>query len=414
MPALQPVRGTHDILSDDFRLHRWVGDVAAGIAARYGFEEMTPPVFEFTNVFARTLGETSDVVTKEMYTFDDRSGDSITLRPEFTAGIARAFMSNGLTQQVPVKTFSRGPVFRHERPQKGRLRQFHQIDVEILGVAQPQADIEVVAAGAHILQELGVADRVELQINSLGDPESRQRYRDVLLDYLQAHQADLSEESRQRMNKNPMRIFDSKDDGDKAIMTDAPLLRDHLNEEAQAFFATVLAGLDALGIDYTLNPKLVRGLDYYTLTAFEFVTDTLGAQGAVLAGGRYDGLMEMMGGKATPGIGWAAGVERLAMMVGDGPAATRPIVIIPAGPAGEAAALGLTQSLRQSGYRVDLGYSGNMGKRMKRANKLHARVCIILGEDEMSRGAATVRDMDTGEQTEVVLDNMIEHLSPYR
>ena len=331
MADLQPVRGPHDILADDFRLHRHICDRAAALAARHGFQEMTPPIFEFTEVFSRTLGETSDVVTKEMYTFDDRGGDSITLRPEFTAGIARAFMSNGLAQEAPLKFFARGPVFRHERPQKGRLRQFHQIDVEILGVPGAQADIEVIALAAHILDDLGVAKDVRLELNTLGDPESRQAYRGVLLDYLAKYRNDLSEDSRTRMDKNPLRIFDSKDKGDQDIMSSAPLLQDHLNDTSRAFFDEVLAGLEALGIAYEVQPRLVRGLDYYSHTAFEFVTGTLGAQGTVLAGGRYDGLMEQMGGRATPGIGWAAGVERLSMMLGTAPAGERPIVVIPMG-----------------------------------------------------------------------------------
>ncbi len=414
MSSLQPVRGTHDILFDDFRLQRQVQETAAEIALRYGFREMTPPVFEFTEVFSRTLGETSDVVTKEMYTFTDRGGESITLRPEFTAGIARAFMSNGLAQEVPYKVFSRGPVFRHERPQKGRLRQFHQIDVEIIGVPTPQADIEIVAVGAHILEALGLKDRVRLELNTLGDPESRQTYGGLLRDYLEAHRGDLSEDSQNRLVRNPMRIFDSKDASDQAIMAEAPLLREHLNAASSDFFAEVLAGLDAIGIAYSLNPRLVRGLDYYTHTAFEFITEDLGSQGAVLAGGRYDGLMEQMGGRATPGIGWAAGVERLAMMVGEAAAPPRPIVVIPVGAAAAASALALTQRLRHAGLRIDLGYSGNVKKRMQRANKLNASAVLMLGEDELAKGVVTVRDMTTETQAEVALDALEAHLDAYR
>ena len=410
MADLQPVRGTHDILADDFRLHRHICDLAAGLAARHGFQEMTPPIFEFTDVFSRTLGETSDVVTKEMYTFDDRGGDSITLRPEFTAGIARAFMSNGLAQEAPLKFFARGPVFRHERPQKGRLRQFHQIDVEILGVPGAQADIEVIALAAHILDELGVAKDVRLEINTLGDPESRQSYRGVLLDYLAKYRNDLSEDSRTRMDKNPLRIFDSKDKGDQEIMSSAPLLQEHLNATSRGFFDDVLAGLDALGIACEVKPRLVRGLDYYSHTAFEFVTETLGAQGTVLAGGRYDGLMEQMGGRATPGIGWAAGVERLAMMIGTPPAAERPIVIIPMGDDAQGPAMKIADDLRRSGHTVDMGYSGNLKKRMARADKANAKAVLILGSDELARGAATLRNMESGTQAEVPLNKIIETL----
>ncbi len=273
-------------------------DTAQATALLYGFEEMTPPVFEFTDVFQRTLGDTSDIVTKD--TFEDRGGDSITLRPEFTAGIARAFMSNGLQQTVPVKFFARGPVFRYERPQKGRLRQFHQVDVEILGVPGPQADIEVIAVGAHLLQALGVSADVKLEINTLGDTESRQNYRDTLVAYLNGHKGSLSEDSLNRLEKNPLRIFDSKDEGDRSVMADAPLLSEHLNDHSRQFFDEVLQGLADVGIEANINRRLVRGLDYYSHTAFEFVTDKLGAQGAVLAGGRYDGLMEQMGGKPMP------------------------------------------------------------------------------------------------------------------
>jgi histidyl-tRNA synthetase len=414
MATLQPVRGTHDLLPEDMRAQRHVADTAAAIALLYGFEEMTPPVFEFTDVFQRTLGDTSDIVTKEMYTFEDRGGDSITLRPEFTAGIARAFMSNGLQQTVPCKFFARGPVFRYERPQKGRLRQFHQVDVEILGVPGPQADIEVIAVGAHLLKALGIAADVTLEINTLGDTESRLNYRDTLVSYLTGHKDKLSEDSLNRLEKNPLRIFDSKDEGDRAVMADAPLLSEHLNDHSREFFDTVLEGLADVGVAANINRRLVRGLDYYSHTAFEFVTDKLGAQGAVLAGGRYDGLMEQMGGRPTPGIGWAAGVERLAMMVGDAAGSVRPIAVVPVGADAGRAAMKITQSLREAGYHVDLGYSGNMGKRMKRADKINAIATVILGEDELARDAASVRDMQSGEQTEVPLSDLREHLAKYR
>ncbi|MBT5297640.1 MAG: histidine--tRNA ligase [Rhodospirillaceae bacterium] len=414
MSSLQPVRGTHDILPDDFRLQKSVADCAAEIAGRYGFKEITPPVFEFTEVFARTLGDTSDIVTKEMYTFEDRGGDSITLRPEFTAGIARAFMSNGLAQEIPCKFFCRGPVFRHERPQKGRLRQFHQVDVEIIGVPGPLADIEVIAVGAHFLETLGVLGDAVLQLNTLGDTESRLAYREKLIGYLEGHKGDLSEDSLARLQKNPLRIFDSKDHGDQAVMADAPLLGDHLNDHSNEFFTHVRDGLDALGIAYEINSRLVRGLDYYCHTAFEFVTDTLGAQGAVLAGGRYDGLMEQMGGRAMPGIGWAAGVERLSMMVGEAPAAPNLIVVIPLGDVAEREGLKVTQQLRHAGLVVEMGYSGNMKKRINRANKAGAGAVVIIGEDELTKGVATVRNMETGEQTEIALDALVDHLAAYR
>ena len=412
MSDLQPVRGTHDLLPDESRRHRHVEDTAFAVARRYGFGEIVTPIFEFTEVFSRTLGETSDVVTKEMYTFADRSGDSITLRPEGTAGVARAFISGGLSQNLPLKLFYRGPMFRHERPQKGRLRQFHQVGVELLGVEGPQADIEVIALGYHILSELGLSDKVRLELNSLGDAESRATYRDALVAYLSGHKSKLSQESLERLERNPLRVLDSKDEGDRAVVIDAPILADHLNDASRQFFQTVQDGLAAVGVPVHLNPRLVRGLDYYCHTAFEFTTTALGAQGTVLAGGRYDGLIGQMGGPATPGIGWAAGVERLSMLVDDVTALNRPLVIIPMGDGVEP--LRLAQRLRQAGFVVDLGYSGNMKKRMNRANKLGARAALIMGEEEWSRQAVAVRDLDTGEQEEVPLTMLEDHLTRFR
>lgn len=409
MSSLQPVRGTHDLLPEDSRRHRQVEATAFEIAQRYGYGEIVTPIFEFTEVFARTLGETSDVVTKEMYTFEDRSGDSITLRPEGTAGVARAFISGGLAQSLPLKLFYRGPMFRHERPQKGRLRQFHQVGVEMLGVESPLADVEVIAMAWRILCTLGLGDKVKLEINTLGDQESRIAYRETLVAFLAPHRDKLSEESRARLDKNPMRVLDSKDEGDRKIVEGAPLITDCLTPAAKEFFEQVTLGLTALGVPFEVNSKLVRGLDYYCHTAFEFTTTALGAQGTVLAGGRYDGLIGMMGGPATPGIGWAAGVERLSMLVDAAAETGRPVSIIPMGD--QMAALKLADALRAAGLAVDLGFSGNMKKRMVRANKANSRIAIILGEDEMSRGAVTWRDLDSGEQREVPLAGIEELLS---
>ncbi|MBM3564854.1 MAG: histidine--tRNA ligase [Alphaproteobacteria bacterium] len=413
MASLQPVRGTRDILPDEMRRHRRVEDAARAVAVRYGFAEMATPIFEFTDVFVRTLGDTSDIVTKEMYSFE-RSGDAITLRPENTAGVARAFISNGLQQQLPLKVFYRGPMFRYERPQKGRMRQFHQIGVELLGVADPLADVETIALARHVLEELGVADKTVLELNTLGDGESRDAYRNRLVGYLRDFENKLSEDSRARLAKNPLRILDSKDEGDRRIVAGAPLMGESLNDASKRFFESLLKGLDACGVPYKLNPRLVRGLDYYSHTAFEFTTDALGAQGTVLAGGRYDGLIEQMGGPPTPGIGWAAGVERLALLVAEPGPAAHVIAVIPVGPEQADAALKLTQRLRRSGFAVDLGFSGNVGKRMKRADKIGAAVAILLGEAELARGAATVRNMKTGEQADVPLDELDSRLAAFR
>jgi histidyl-tRNA synthetase len=413
MPALQPARGTQDLLPDTMRRHRRVVETARETAALYGFAEIATPIFEFTEVFARPIGEHTDIVAKEMYTFTDRGGEEVTLRPENTAGVVRAVLSNGLTQATPLKFFYSGPMFRYERPQKGRLRQFHQIDVELIGVAQALGDIEVIALGAAILDALGVLARTELEINTLGDTASRDAYRTALVDYYRAHLADLSDDSRDRLERNPLRILDSKDARDTEINAQAPSFAAYLTPEARAFFDHVCAGLDRLGIAYRLSPRLVRGLDYYCHTAFEFVTDALGAQGTVLGGGRYDGLMGVMGGPETPGVGWAAGIERLALLVAEPPAPPRPIVIVPLGEAAEAASLTLAQSLRRAGFTVDLGYSGNLRRRLSRADKIKARAAVILGEDELARGAATLRDLDTGVQTEVPFDALADRLAPF-
>ncbi len=390
-----------------------VTDTAARIAARYGYLEMSTPVFEFTEVFKRSLGDTSDVVTKEMYTFAMREGEQITLRPEATAGIARAFISNGLIQQLPQKFFYSGPMFRHERPQKGRQRQFHQIDVELLGVAEPLGDVEIIAVGAHILEALGVLPRTTLELNTLGDPDSRRGYRAALVEYFGDQRDRLSKDSLERLERNPLRILDSKDEGDRRLVADAPLFGDYLNQASVDFFSRVTAGLETLGIAYQLNPRLVRGLDYYTHTAFEFTTTELGAQGAVLAGGRYDGLIETIGGPSTPGTGWAAGVERLAMLLTEAPSVPRPIAVVPVGGQAEELALVLVQRLRHEGFAVDLGFSGNIRKRMKRADRVRARAAVILGEDELAKDSATVRDLDTGEQELVSLDSLSDRLARF-
>ncbi|HXQ52991.1 MAG TPA: histidine--tRNA ligase [Stellaceae bacterium] len=414
MVSLQPVRGTQDLLPPEQRRHRFVVETARAIAERYGYGEIATPIFEFTEVFARPIGETTDIVQKEMYTFHDRGGEEITLRPEYTAGIVRAVISNGLTQSLPLKLFASGPMFRYERPQKGRFRQFHQIDVELIGVAQPLGDIEVIALGAEILDALGVLSKTELEINTLGDTLSRHAYRAALVDYYGRHRGDLSEDSLNRLERNPLRILDSKDPSDKRINADAPSFADYLTEDARQFFAAVLAGLDRVGIAYRLSPRLVRGLDYYCHTAFEFVTTALGAQGTVLGGGRYDGLMGVMGGPETPGVGWAAGIERLALLVAEPPPPPRPIAIVPLGAAAEETALTLAHELRRFGFAIDLGYSGNLRRRLSRADKIKARAAIILGDNELVRRVATLRDLDTGEQIEVPLDALRERLQAFR
>ena len=411
MPPLQPVRGTRDLSPEEARRHRHVVETARDVAERYGYLEAAVPIFEFTEVFQRTLGETSDVVTKEMYTFEDRGGDRLTLRPEVTAGLARAVISGGGAQDLPLKYFASGPMFRYERPQKGRLRQFHQIDIELFGVPEPQGDVEVIAVGAHILAALGVLGATTLELNTLGDTASRAAYRAALVAYLSGHRARLSEDSRGRLDRNPLRILDSKDAGDREIVADAPDFADYLNAESRDFFAAVRDGLEALGIAHTLNRRLVRGLDYYCHTAFEFTTTALGAQGGVVAGGRYDGLIPTMGGPDIAGTGWAGGIERLAMLCDTVPGPPRPVAVVPVGAAAEAPAWKLAHELRHRGLVVEVGFRGNLSRRLRRANKLGARAAVLLGDDELAKGVATVRDLDTGRQTEVGLDALGDFLS---
>jgi len=404
---LQPARGTHDLIGDEFRRHHQVIETARRIAALYGFEEWATPIFEDTRVFARGLGDTSDVVSKEMYTFEDRGGESITLRPENTAGVCRALVSNGLTQaNLPRKVFYAGPMFRYERPQKGRYRQFHQIGIEVLGAAEPLADAEVIACGWHIQQELGIAEGTVLEINTLGDTASRDAYRAALVAYFAAHREVLSADSQARLERNPLRILDSKDPADRTIIADAPTIHDHLTGEAAGFYAAVKRYLDAFHVPFRENARIVRGLDYYSHTAFEFVTDRLGAQGTVMGGGRYNGLVEEMGGPPTPSVGWAAGVERLSLLLeaaGRTQPAPRPVAVIPVGEAAEGAALDLLQTLRRAGVVSEIAYRGNLKRRMERANRIAARAAIIIGEEELARGVAQLRDLDAGTQEAVAI-----------
>ena len=410
MAKLQCVRGTYDLYGAPKRKAKKVVETAASVVEKYGFEEIETPIFEFTEVFARNLGETSDIVTKEMYCFEDRGGESLTLRPEGTAGIVRAFISEGMQQNLPLKFYYTGPMFRYERPQKGRQRQFTQFGVELLGVATPQADIEVIAMAYAFLERLGLEGAVTVEINSLGDSESRAAYRKKLVAYLKEHYDELSEESKIRLEKNPLRVLDSKEECDKAVVENAPLYADSLNESSATFFKKVLEGLDLLGIKYHVNNRLVRGLDYYAHTVFELTTDKLGAQGTVLAGGRYDGLVAQMGGGDVSGIGWACGVERLALLLDKEPERPRPIAVIPVGEEEENAALKVANDLRLAGFTIELSYSGNLKKRMIKANKVNACKAVIIGSEELKSGAVTVKNLDSGEQKIVYLSDLTEEI----
>ncbi len=410
MEKVQCVRGTYDLYGDAKRKMNKVVATGAGVVEKYGFEEIETPIFEFTEVFARNLGDTSDIVTKEMYCFEDKGGESLTLRPEGTAGVVRAFVSNGMQQNLPVKFFYHGPMFRYERPQKGRQRQFTQFGVELLGVETPQADIEVIAMAYEFLEKLGLSGQVTVEINSLGDAESRDAYREKLVAYLQEHFDELSDDSKNRLERNPLRILDSKEECDKAVVENAPRYADSLNEASKQFFADVLHGLDLLGIKYRVNDRLVRGLDYYSHTVFELTTDKLGAQGTVLAGGRYNGLVAQMGGGDVAGIGWACGVERLSMLLDEKPYKQRPIAVIPVGEDAQNAALKIAHQLRLNGFCVEQSYSGNMKKRLIKANKVNAEYAVILGSDELATDAVTLKNLDSGEQKNISVKDLIEEL----
>lgn len=407
---VQPVRGTNDLFGSEYNKHKHIIKTAMHLASVYGYEGIETPIFEHTAVFKRSIGETSDIVGKEMYTFLDRGGEEITLRPEGTAGVIRAVISNGLTQNMPLRFIYNGPMMRYERPQLGRRRQFHQLGVECLGLDHPLADVETISLATSILKELGVLSKTILIINTLGDQNSRQAYRQALVDYFTPYRSQLSEDSQTRLEKNPLRILDSKDPGDRLLIEKAPSFEDYLSEESKDNFATVCKGLDALGIAYTINRHLVRGLDYYNYTAFEFVTDTLGAQGTVLAGGRYDGLMVQLGGPETSGIGWALGIDRLALMIDEPASVKPPISVIPIGDALFHEAFTLSMTLRSRGFPIDFAYSGNMNKRLKRANKIGSVAAIMIGEEEHAKGLVSLKNLVTGEQIQLPLGQLEEHL----
>ena len=411
MTTPQPVRGTQSLLGEDADRFHAVVEAFDRVRRLFGFKRVEVPVIEQTAVFARTIGETTDVVSKEMYTFEDRGGELITLRPEFTAGLCRAYLSEGWQQFAPLKLAVHGPAFRYERPQKGRFRQFHQLDAEVIGAGEPAADVELLSLGDQLLGELGIHDGVTLQLNTLGDTETRDAWRAALVDYFQSHKSSLSEDSLTRLERNPLRILDTKDPKERPIADAAPPIDDYLTSEASDFFAQVTAGLDAAGVQWTRNARLVRGLDYYRHTAFEFVTDRLGAQGTVLAGGRYDGLVESLGGPHTPAVGWAAGIERLAMMI-EAPQPDRPdVVIVPLGSQAETASTKILAELRQWGIAADMAYRGNTKKRFAKADSAGAAFALVLGDDELARSEINVKDLLDGTQSSVPLNALKDSLA---
>jgi len=413
---VQTIRGTKDLYGEEQISFDYIVANAQHIGSLYGFEHLTTPIIEFSEVFDRSLGETSDVVNKEMYTFTDRGGDSITLRPEFTASVCRAFISNGLDHQIPLKFFSHGPLFRYERPQKARQRQFHQLNFEVLGVSSFRADVELIVLATHLLKKLGIDSKVELNINSLGCHKSRLAYRTALVEYLSKYFSELSDESKIRFEKNPMRILDSKDENDQKIIQSAPMIDQYYTDEARIFYDNILQSLSDKGIEYIKNPKIVRGLDYYTHTAFEFVTSELGAQGTVLAGGRYDSLIRNLGGKDVAGVGFASGIERLMLLLEKGPSSKRPITIIPISPQQYGYASSLVDVLRFNDFTIyfDLDDNIDNSKRMKKALACNSKFVLFIGENEVLNNSVMIKDLDNREQIEIKNNDLIDHLHLYK
>lgn len=420
--SLQAIRGMNDILPEQTPLWRYFEGVVANLLDEYGYRQIRMPIVEVTELFKRSIGEVTDIVEKEMYTFDDRNGDSLTLRPEGTASCVRAVLEHGLSNNGQVqKLWYIGPMFRYERPQKGRYRQFHQIGVEVFNLAGPDIDAELIALTWRLWQRLGLRDAVTLELNSLGTSESRARYREALVTYLEARKEQLDEDSQRRLGSNPLRILDSKVPETQALLVDAPKLSDYLDDESRAHFEGLKARLDALGIRYVVNPKLVRGLDYYSKTVFEWVTDKLGAQGTVCAGGRYDGLVEQMGGRPTPGVGFAMGIERLILLL-------ETLNLVPAeiarqidvyfcalGEAAELAAIHLAEQLRDQlpGLRLQVNAGGgNFKTQLKKADRSAALFALVLGEDELARQVIGFKPLrGQGEQQEIAWSALAEHLA---
>lgn len=405
----QPVRGTHDLMGDAMRTHRRVIEKSRLLARVYGFEEIMTPLFEFSSVFHR-LGLSSDIVSKETYSFTDRGGESLTLRPEGTAGVMRAVISNGLTQSTPLRYFYHGPMFRYDRPQKGRQRQFHHVGAELIGVNSPYGDIEVIQYAHQVLCELDLKDKVTLEINTLGDQASRDAYRQALVTYFEGVKEKLSPESQKRLETNPLRILDSKEACDKEFVREAPLLKEYLTHEAQTFFDKVCVGLMHLKISFKCNPHLVRGLDYYCHTAFEFTTTALGSQSTVLGGGRYDGLSQQLGGPPLAGVGWAAGIERLCLLMEAVTNKRRPVVVIPLEDEAWPFALNILTILRHEHIMTMPVFTAHLSKGLKQANKMQGRAALMMGMNEVMANQVLIKDLDTGLQESISMKDLVMYI----
>lgn len=400
----QNVRGTQDFFNGQVDRFNCVIEVARKNIRSYNFHEIITPIIEVSELFERNLGDTSDVVSKEVYKFEDRGGNMLSLRPEFTAGVVRSFLNNGeLNQNLPQKLFSYGPVFRYDRPQKGRYRQFNQINCEYIGNSEYMADVEVISLGYNILKDLGLKN-ISLEINSLGSAECKKNYEIALRKYFENFKSKLSEDSRNRLEKNPLRILDSKDEGDRILLKDAPKISDFYTNEDREFYNKILKTFDDIGIKYVSNNLLVRGLDYYTSTVFEFTTTDLGAQATVLAGGRYDNLIEQMGGNATPAVGFGGGVERMMLLLNDDMLKKDKIIaVIPVSENENEFCLNLSNELREKGERVEFLYSGKFKKKMEKMNSIGASFAIIIGETEVKSGNLKIKDLNTGLESDLKL-----------
>ncbi len=407
---ITPLRGMKDLLPEDYDIHKYIEELARKTAELYGYQGFATPILESATVFDRTLGDTSDVVSKEMYSFQDKKGRFVAMRPEFTASIMRAFVSNGLKQKIPLKLFSCGPLFRYDRPQEGRQRQFHQLNFEHLGASGPYSDAETIRLAVHVLENLGILSDIKLELNSLGCSDSRERYNQVLIDYFTKYFDDLSEDSKQRLHKNPLRIMDSKDKNDQKLAANAPTNSEFYTKEAAEYFDNVKMHLDNLDIQYTESPRLARGLDYYCHTTFEFTTDKLGAQSTVLAGGRYDGLCEIMGGPSMPAIGFAAGIERIRLMRDFAPQKNRSVIVIPIGQESHTKSMKLTNILRENNIQTSLELKGKVGKLLQAASANNASHVIFIGEDELKNNNYKIKDLDSEAESWLGLDELINLL----
>lgn len=416
--TIQAIRGMNDCLPTQSPLWHKVEDAVKRVVSSYGYSEIRMPIVEMTNLFKRAIGEVTDVVEKEMYTFEDRNGDSLTLRPEGTAGCVRAGIENGLIYNQEQRLWYMGPMFRHERPQKGRYRQFHQVGVEVFGLQGPDVDAELIMMTARLWRELGIDKHVRLELNSIGSLEARQHYRTVLIEFLEQHIDVLDEDCKRRMYTNPLRVLDTKNPQIQAILVDAPQLADYLDDDSKAHFAGLCELLDAAGIEYQVNQRLVRGLDYYNKTVFEWITESLGSQGTVCGGGRYDGLVEQLGGKPAPAVGFAMGLERLVLMLEtlelNNVRKAVDVYLVTAGEGTLINGMKLAEQLRESvsGLRLMTHFGGgNFKKQFKRADKVGASIALVLGENEVAEQTIVVKDLAGGEQQTMPQANVAAHLA---